>query len=148
MLEPPLLEFLDGLEGNFLEAFFRGKLPEKMRMRIAQSTKGLDEVLARHAKSRGPALGFRATHHVPPGLWPIPFAIGVLALARGVSAVDEILRWLEQCRLVHGYAWRVLVDSRHLAPVAKHPRFLAFVEEEDQSVAKIEAAIDSGEFAL
>jgi hypothetical protein len=42
----------------------------------------------------------------------------------------------------------VIVDWRHLKAVQDHPKFVAFLQEEDERVAKIEAGIDRGRYPL
>ncbi len=78
----------------------------------------------------------------------MPLMISLVALVKGAEATNEILRWLDLCRSVHGYAWRVLVDWRHLAPIRKQPKIAAFLREEDEVVEDVEAAIDSGQYSL
>jgi hypothetical protein len=48
----------------------------------------------------------------------------------------------------YGYAWRVLVDWRHLTKVKDHPRFQELLREEDEMVKEIESAIDEGVYPL
>ncbi len=82
------------------------------------------------------------------GAWPLPLMASAVSLVKGPEAIDEILAWLDLCRLFHGYAWRVLVDWRHLKHVREHPKFVAFMRAEDEQVDKIEAAIDRGRYPL
>jgi len=79
---------------------------------------------------------------------PVALVTGLVALAKGQGAIDEVLGWISLTQRVHGYAWRVLVDWRHLASVREHPKFAAFVADEDARVAAIEAEIDSGRYPL
>jgi MinD-like ATPase involved in chromosome partitioning or flagellar assembly len=82
------------------------------------------------------------------GAWPFPLMLSAVSLVKGPYAIDEILTWLDLCCLFHGYAWRVLVDWRHLEHVREHPKFVAFMRDEDAQVDKIEAAIDRGRYPL
>jgi hypothetical protein len=82
------------------------------------------------------------------GTWPLPLVLSVISLVRGPEAIDEVLAWVNLCRLFHGYAWRVLVDWRHLAHVRTHPKFVAFMKQDDEQTEKIEAAIDRGRYPL
>lgn len=82
------------------------------------------------------------------GFWPAPLAATAAALEGGADAMDEILAWLYQARSMYGYTWRVLVDWRYFEEVRRHPRFKAFLAEEDALVESIEGAIDRGEIPL
>jgi hypothetical protein len=82
------------------------------------------------------------------GCWPEPLAATALAAADGSKAVQKILAWLHLARLHYGYAWRVLVDWRYFDEVKEHPKFQAFLRQEDEVVAEIEGAIDRGDFPL
>jgi len=84
----------------------------------------------------------------PLGLWPEPLMASATALVRGPKGVEEVVGWLMLSRLVYGYAWRVLVDWRHLASVKDHPLFVEFLRQEDEMVDEIEGAIDRGEYTL
>jgi MinD-like ATPase involved in chromosome partitioning or flagellar assembly len=82
------------------------------------------------------------------GTWPLPLMLSVVSLVKGPEASEEILAWVNLCRIFHGYAWRVLVDWRHLKEVRRHPRFAAFMQRDDEETEKIEAAIDRGRYPL
>ncbi|HEX4960692.1 MAG TPA: AAA family ATPase [Thermoanaerobaculia bacterium] len=89
-----------------------------------------------------------AYSETPIGLWPEPLAATALAAAEGAGAIKEILAWLHLARLHYGYAWRVLIDWRYFDEAKSHPRFQAFLREEDEIVAAVEAKIDRGELPL
>jgi hypothetical protein len=84
----------------------------------------------------------------PLGLWEEPLMASVLARVEGENAIDEILMWIKLARISYGYAWRVLVDWRHLDKVKTHPSFRQFIQEEDELVNKIESGIDQGIYPL
>lgn len=90
----------------------------------------------------------RSWADMPLGLWPEPLMASAVALVKGAEGVKEVLGWLMLARLVYGYAWRVLVDWRHLKSVKDHPLFVEFIRAEDQMVEEIESAIDRGEYPL
>jgi hypothetical protein len=69
-------------------------------------------------------------------------------MLEGPEAIDDLLYWLQECRRIYGYAWRVLVDPRCIAPIREHPRYKAFVAEEDAIVESVEAAITAGVYPL
>ena len=84
----------------------------------------------------------------PLGFWPEPLMASAVALVKGLEGVNEVLAWLTLSRLTYGYAWRVLVDWRHLESVKDHPAFVEFIRAEDEMVEEIESAIDRGEYPL
>jgi len=84
----------------------------------------------------------------PLGFWPEVTMASAVALVKGRQAAEEVVAWLKFARLRHGYAWRVLVDWRHLEQVKAHPAFVEFLRQEDQHVEAIESAIDRGEYPL
>ena len=85
---------------------------------------------------------------MPLGFWPEPLMASAVALVKGPEAVEEVIGWLMLAKLVHGYAWRVLVDWRHLESVKDHPLFVEFIRQEDELVNEIESAIDRGDYTL
>ena len=86
--------------------------------------------------------------NTPLGFWPEPLAATAVALWKGSEAIREILAWFHLARLHYGYAWRVLVDWRYFEDLKQHPELQAFLRQEDEVVAEIEAAIDCGEIPL
>lgn len=90
----------------------------------------------------------RAWFDMPLGFWPEPLMASAVAVVKGPEGVKEVLGWLMMARLTYGYAWRVLVDWRHLEPVKDHPAFVEFIRAEDEMVEEIESAIDRGEYPL
>jgi MinD-like ATPase involved in chromosome partitioning or flagellar assembly len=90
---------------------------------------------------------FRKRPHLL-GLWPEPLMAAAVARAKGYEGMDEVLAWIALARMTYGYAWRVLVDWRHLESVKDHPRFQGFLREEDEMVEEIESAIDQGIYPL
>ncbi|MBM4036565.1 MAG: hypothetical protein FJ291_32920 [Planctomycetes bacterium] len=89
-----------------------------------------------------------AWSQAPMGFWPEILFASALALVHGKTALEQVLRWLAMARERYGYAWRVLVDWRHLASVKDHPLFVEFMRQEDELVDEIEGAIDRGEYTL
>ena len=85
---------------------------------------------------------------VPLGFWPELTIGSAVAVVKGSNAIKEILGWLSVARLAYGYAWRVLVDWRHLEQVKDHPDFVEFLRKEDEHAEAIESAIDRGEYPL
>ena len=111
---------------------------------------GSDQGLRRRKWLRE-SIRFREHSDVQPaplGLWPEPLMACALALVRGEEAMGPILTWLWWSRLSYGYAWRVLVDWRHLDSVKDHPAFVEFMRREDEQVEEVEAAITKGEYPL
>ena len=93
-------------------------------------------------------LGERGDAPAPLGFWPELTIASAVAVVKGSKAIEEILAWLGVARLSYGYAWRVLVDWRHLEQVKGHPAFVEFLRKEDEHAEAIESAIDSGEYPL
>jgi MinD-like ATPase involved in chromosome partitioning or flagellar assembly len=85
---------------------------------------------------------------VPFGFWPEPLLISALSVVRESRAVAEVMDLIRALRNRYGYAWRVLVDWRHLAKVKDQPLFQQFLREEDEMVEEIESAIDQGVYPL
>jgi hypothetical protein len=85
---------------------------------------------------------------VPLGFWPELTIATAVAVVKGSKGIKDILGWLSVARLSYGYAWRVLVDWRHLEQVKGDPAFVEFLRKEDQQAEAIESAIDSGEYPL
>lgn len=84
---------------------------------------------------------------MPVGMWPESIVISAYAIARPKD-VNSLLAWIKLARRSYGYAWRVIVDWRHLRAVASNPRFQEFVADEDERVAGIERGIDDGFYPL
>lgn len=74
--------------------------------------------------------------------------VSATALVKGPKGIKDILDWVALARLAYGYAWRVMVDWRHLECVKNEPSFVAFLQQEDEMVNEIESAIDKGVYAL
>jgi MinD-like ATPase involved in chromosome partitioning or flagellar assembly len=85
---------------------------------------------------------------VPFGFWPESLLISAVSVVREGKAVGEVLDLIRALRDRYGYAWRVLVDWRHLAKVKDHHRFQELLREEDEMVEEIESAIDQGIYPL
>ena len=85
---------------------------------------------------------------IPLGFWFEPLMASAVALVKGQEGAKEVIGWLTLARVVYGYAWRVLVDWRHLESVKDHPLFVEFIGQEDEMVDEIESAIDRGEYTL
>lgn len=85
---------------------------------------------------------------VPFGFWPESLLISALSVVREERAVDEILDLMRALRDRYGYAWRVLVDWRHLDKLKDQARFQSFLREEDEMVEEIEVAINQGVYPL
>ncbi|MCX7049795.1 MAG: AAA family ATPase [Candidatus Sumerlaeota bacterium] len=102
--------------------------------------------------------GFKAipiprVHHIRAysnlfGFWPEVHIAAAVAIVKGKKAVEEVISWLTLAKIVYGYAWRVLVDWRHLKNVKDHPRFIEFLKAEDEEINKIESMIDNGTYPL
>lgn len=84
---------------------------------------------------------------LPVGLWPESVIISALALTKPKD-VRTILRWVTLARHLHGYAWRVIVDWRHLRALKGAPHFESYLAHEDELARRVEKQIDTGVFPL
>jgi MinD-like ATPase involved in chromosome partitioning or flagellar assembly len=91
---------------------------------------------------------FSRPNPIPFGFWPESLLISALSVVKEGRGIGEILNLVHVLRNRYGYAWRVLVDWRHLAKVKDHPRFQELLREEDGMVEEIETAIDRGVYPL
>jgi len=85
---------------------------------------------------------------LPLGMWLEPGIASALAVTKGKDAVAQIVFWLKQARREYGYAWRVLIDWHHLSAVSDDPRFIGYMQQEDEVIDEIERAFDMGHFSL
>ena len=114
-----------------------------------EQLRALDRAVSSLLKEKELLTGnFSRPDPVPFGFWPESLLISALSVVRQGKAVGEVLDLIRALRDRHGYAWRVLVDWRHLNKVKDHPRFQDFLREEDSMVEEIESAIDQGVYPL
>ena len=109
--------------------------------------KGLDRAVSKLPKELLTG-DFSRPDPVPFGFWPESLLISALSVIKEEKGVGEVLDLIRALRDRYGYAWRVLVDWRHLAKVKDQPLFQQFLREEDEMVEEIESAIDQGVYPL
>ena len=121
-----------------------GSLGEQM---VVQTDEWLEGLWQKRHRGRKRGERFHWRMDVPGFSSALAFA-SVLAMARGESAVEQVLKWIEMGRLTYGYGWRVMINWKRLDAVKETSRFQEFLAREDAAIEEVESRFDRGIWPL
>jgi MinD-like ATPase involved in chromosome partitioning or flagellar assembly len=146
---PPKLNFVDLWRANYMDVGLPANSTAQVLVSALESEPAWGET-KRALSPRDVWDSYRWNYEErgPPGFSMVLAAAAVIAAVEGSAAVKSVLACLEAGRLIHGYAWRVLVNWKRLQPVLHCAAFKQFMAEEDAAIEEVERNFDRGVWPL